>query len=244
MGRQLKRGKKKKSHAKIIVFVIFCVIALAAAGVYFGFRVTDIKYAGNKHYDEQQMDTYLFNGRRPNALLYVLFGNKNKEIPFVQKVDVEIQWPNKMNIAVYEKAIVGYINYMGCNMYFDKDGTIVESSTDVYNGVPQITGLTFTSIVLDSKLNVGNDKVFSQILEMTQTFHEYNLGVDKVYFDPTFDVTLYMGNVKVMLGDASDCMDKLYALKQMADKLTGMKGTLHLEDYNGNTSSIIFKKEN
>jgi cell division protein FtsQ len=243
MGRQLKRNKNRKSHAKVIVFVILCVIALAATGIYFGFRVTNIEYSGNKHYDEQQMDMYLFNGHNPNALLYVLFGKK-KEIPFIQKYDVEIQWPNKMSITVYEKAIVGYINYMGCNMYFDKDGTIVESSSDVYSGVPQITGLTFKSIVLDSKLNVGNDKVFSQILEMTQTFDKYNLSVDKVYYDPSYEVTLYMGNVKVILGDASDCMDKLYALKQMSDKLTGMKGTLHLEDYNGSSASVIFKKEN
>ena len=37
---------------------------------------------------------------------------------------------------------------------------------------------------------------------------------------------------------------KLYALKQVSEKLTGMKGTLHLENYDGTTASIIFKKEN
>lgn len=56
-------------------------------------------------------------------------------------------WPNKMNVAVYEKAIVGYISYMGCNMYFDKDGIVVESSSENYEDVPQITGLDFKSIV-------------------------------------------------------------------------------------------------
>ena len=53
-----------------------------------------------------------------------------------------------------------------------------------------------------------------------------------------------MGNVKVMLGSAADCNDKLYALKQVSEKLTGMKGTLDLENYDGTTAYIIFKKEN
>ena len=43
-----------------------------------------------------------------------------------------------MNVTIYEKAVVGYINYMGCNMYFDKDGIVVESSSKLYSGVPQI----------------------------------------------------------------------------------------------------------
>jgi hypothetical protein len=50
--------------------------------------------------------------------------------------------------------------------------------------------------------------------------------------------------VKVELGSVDDCTEKLFALKQMEDSLKGMKGTLYLSDFNGNTSSVIFKKEN
>ena len=73
----------------------------------------------------------------PNAAVYIrCFGKKNKQIPFIQKYDVEVTiWPDKMNVAVYEKAIVGYISYMGCNMYFDKDGIVVESSSENYTAV-------------------------------------------------------------------------------------------------------------
>lgn len=46
-----------------------------------------------------------------------------------------------------------------------------------------------------------------------------------------------------MLGSAADCNDKLYALKQVSEKLTGMKGTLHLENYDGTTASIILRKK-
>ena len=52
-----------------------------------------------------------------------------------------------------------------------------------------------------------------------------------------------MGNVKVMLGSAADCNDKLYALKQVSEKLTGMKGTLHLENYDGTLLLLFLRKK-
>jgi cell division protein FtsQ len=157
---------------------------------------------------------------------------------------VDVTWPDKITVTVYEKPIVGYISYMGCNMYFDKDGTVVESSSAKYEGVPEIEGLEFKSIVLNSKLEIDNLSIFSDILDLTQAFDKYQLGIEKIYFDSSYEVTLYMEDVKVELGSVEDCTEKLFALKQMEDSLKGMKGTLYLSDFNGNTSSVIFKKEN
>ena len=126
-------------------------------------------------------------------------------------------------------------------MYFDKDGIVVESSSAEYSQVPEIEGLKFTSIVLGSKLEVGNDSIFTDILDMTQAFDKYSLDIDKIYFDSQYNVTLYMGNVKVLLGEADDSTDKLYALKRMQDKIADLSGTLYLSEYDGSDSSIIFK---
>ena len=157
-----------------------------------------------------------------------LFGNKKKTIPFIQKYDVEIQWPRGMYITVYEKAVIGYIRYMGCNMYFDKDGIVVESSTETFEKVPEIIGLKFNSIVLDSKLEVGDDEVFRHILDLTQSFDKYNLDVSKVYFDSSDNVILYIDEVKVYLGKSDDYTDKLFELKQMETKFAGLKGSAGL----------------
>jgi cell division protein FtsQ len=121
---------------------------------------------------------------------------------------------------------------------------VVESSSAKYEGVPEIEGLEFKSIVLNSKLEIDNLSIFSDILDLTQAFDKYQLGIEKIYFDSSYDVTLYMDDVKVELGSVEDCTEKLFALKQMENSLKGMKGTLYLSDYNGNTSSVIFKKEN
>ena len=51
-----------------------------------------------------------------------------------------------------------------------------------------------------------------------------------------------MGNVKVMLGDCDNLLDKLFELKQMMPELEGRSGVLHMENFSGETGGIIFKK--
>ena len=236
-------AKARKKKRLFIISIIVAALIAACTAVYFGFRTDKITYVGNSHYSNEEMTSRIFGKDTPNTVLYTLFGNKKKTIPFIQKYDVEIQWPRGMYITVYEKAVIGYIRYMGCNMYFDKDGIVVESSTETFEKVPEIIGLKFNSIVLDSKLEVGDDEVFRHILDLTQSFDKYNLDVSKVYFDSSDNVILYIDEVKVYLGKSDDYTDKLFELKQMEPKFAGLKGSLYMQDYTKDSSSIIFKKD-
>ena len=148
-----RRGRKRKK-----ALIIFAVIA-AVAGMLFGvtykvFEADTIEFVGSTHYSDEELKKYIFGGDYVNLLYFRIFGQKDTKIPFIQKYDVETDWPDRLYVTVYEKAIVGYVRYMGCNMYFDKDGIVVESSTDLYENVPQIDGLKFDSIVINTKLDV------------------------------------------------------------------------------------------
>jgi len=242
---RIKESRKQSSHHKIRRFVVLAAGTFAVCIIiaYFLFQVHNIEYIGSSHYANDEMTEKIFGSEKPNALFYLLFGNKSKQIPFVQKYEVEMKWPDNMIVTVYEKPIVGYINYMGCNMFFDKDGIVVESSSETYKGVPEIEGLVFSSIVLNQKLEINNTGIFLNILDLTQSFDKYELNVNKIYFDNVYNVTLYLNNIKVILGNPKDCNDRIFALKQMEDKIKGLKGTLYLSDYDGSDSSVIFKQE-
>lgn len=243
MGKNRSRKRKSKLKLMILLLIAFLLLGLSLT-VALVFKVKDIEYSGNQHYKNEELTQSIFHGKSPNALLYFLYQkNYPADIPFVQKYDVEIEWPDKMNITIYEKPVIGYVNYMGCNMFFDKDGVIVESSTKTLSGVPQVTGLNFKSIILNAKLEVGDSTVFSKILELTQSFDKYKITVDKIFFDSSNEIVLYMEQVKVQLGDCENLVDKLYKLKQVSPELQGLKGTLHLENYTEDAPNIIFKKE-
>ncbi len=236
-------GKKKRRKVWIIIAVILILAGTVAGVTYKVFEATTIEFVGSTHYSDEELTKYIFGGRYVNVLYFKMFGKKDIRIPFIQKYDVETAWPDKMYVTIYEKAIVGYVKYMGCNMYFDKDGIVVESSTDVYENVPEIDGLKFDSIVINNKLDVGNPEIYNTILDLTQSFDKYDIDVDKVYFDSSYNITLYMGNVKVSLGNGTDFTDRLFELKQLSARFGTLKGTLYLDDYNGDESSIIFKRE-
>ena len=241
------RDRSKIIRRIVIIGILLLALGGGAVALHSVYTVRTVYVEGNVHYTEDEIMEIVMSGPLGDNSLYLSLKYRDRgiqDIPFVDVMNVSILAPDTIKITVYEKALAGYVKYLDTYMYFDKDGIVVESSSENYEDVPQITGLDFKSIVLDAKLEVGNDAVFSQILELTQAFDKYQLGVKKVYFDSSYNVSLYMGNVKVMLGSAADCNDKLYALKQVSEKLTGMKGTLHLENYDGTTASIIFKKEN
>ncbi len=236
-------GKKKRRKALIIIVIILALAGTTAGVTYKVFEAKTIEFVGSTHYSDEELKKHIFGSSYVNVLYFKMFGKKDTKIPFIQKYDVETDWPDKMYVTIYEKAIVGYVKYMGCNMYFDKDGIVVESSTDVYENVPEIDGLKFDSIVINNKLDVGNSEIYNTILDLTQSFDKYDIDVDKVYFDSSYNITLYMGNVKVSLGSSKDFTDRLFELKQLSARFGTLKGTLYLDDYNGDESSIIFKRE-
>ena len=236
-------GKKKRKKALIIIIIFFALAGTAAGVTYKVFEAETIEFVGSVHYSDDELKKYIIGSRYVNVLYYKMFGKKDNKIPFIQKYDVETDWPDKLYVTIYEKAIVGYVKYMGCNMYFDKDGIVVESSTDVYENVPEIDGLKFDSIVINNKLDVGNSEIYNTILDLTQSFDKYDINVDKVYFDSSYNITLYMGDVKVSLGNSKDFTDRLFELKQLSARFGTLKGTLYLDEYNGDESSIIFKRE-
>lgn len=239
-----KRKNSRRLKKTIIILAAILFVAAGTFGVtYKVFKAVKIEFVGSSHYTDEELKKYIFGGLYVNTLYYKLFGQKDEKIPFIQKYDVEIDWPDKLYVTVYEKAIVGYVRYMGCNMYFDKDGIVVESSTDTYENVPEIDGLKFNSIVLNAKLDAGNTEIYNTILELTQSFDKYDIDVDKVFFDSSYNIYLYMGDVKVSLGSSKDFTDRLYELKQLSAKFGTLKGTLYLDNYDGNESSIIFKRE-
>ena len=63
--------------------------------------------------------------------------------------------------------MIGYVEYLGTNLYFDKDGIVVESSSEILEGVPKISGLKFSEVTLYEKLPVEDDHVFQVILNLT-----------------------------------------------------------------------------
>lgn len=233
---------------RIIILIIGVLILMLGIVVLAAQRIDekDIVIEGNVKYTKEEMIDYIFSekwDRNPYVLYYNTKSGKTKEIPFIDTYEVELTSFNSVKITVYEKKIIGYVSYMGTNMYFDKDGVVVESSIEFIEGIPLVTGLEFENIILNEKLPVEEADVFALILDTTQGLHKYEIKVDKIYISDNAEVILHIGDIEVLLGKNIDMNDKIRSLNDMLPNLQGMKGTLDIREYNENDTGYTFKKE-
>ncbi len=229
--------KKARSRRwKRIRNFFLCLFALTALLLIFlwNMRIDVISVEGSEFYSEEEIIDFIFETPAERNFLYAWLNNRfgeRKSIPFVAGYMLEFAGVHEVKVTVYEKRVIGYIEYMGSNMYFDQDGTIVESSSEKREGVPLITGLHFDYIVLYKPLPVEDDTTFTQILNLTQLIARYDIDVDRIYFDSRMNATLHIGNIRVQLGGNENMEYKIAELDGMLPQLSGLSGVLHLENY-------------
>lgn len=239
-------GTRKVSGKHMVIagaaVLFFCVFFLVMER----YTIKTITVEGNVHYtNDEIVDMVIQNRLDHNSLYLSLKYTKKgmKGIPFIEKMSVDILAPDTIKITVYEKAVAGYIEYLGKYMYFDKDGIIVETSDKKTAGIPQITGLEFEYVVLHEILPIKNTGIFQSILDITQLLSKYEISAEKIYFDKNEQMTLYFENIRVRLGDISNIDDKLTRLKAILPELEGEKGILRMENYEEGMKNITFNKD-
>ncbi len=236
---------RQKIHI-ITALGIVNVLLIVSYFVLTHYAVKNVIVDGNQHYSASEIKAMVMTGYLGDNSLYLSLKYKNKSIegvPFVDTMDVVVQSNDTIKITVYEKALAGYVEYLGRYMYFDNEGVVVEASKVTTRGIPQVTGLDIDHVVLYQKLPVENSEIFQNILTVTKLLNKYNVLCDKMQFDANYNVTLGYNRVKVNLGPLQNLEEKLMQLPNILPSLEGEKGTLDLQNYTGDHKSITFERE-
>ena len=243
------RRKKKKRKIKLYIFlVIALLLALAAFIVLEVFTVEKVVVEGNELYSSSQIENMVLNDEYSWNSLYVTLKYRFVdvgEVPFVDEMEISLDDPHTVRIKVYEKGILGYlyIPILGQNAYFDKDGFVVETSKDIIPDVPKITGVSCNEVVLYEQLALEDERVFRQLLNLTQILKKYNLLPETIAFDDSLGATLNYQNIRVIVGGEEHLSQKIIRLSYILPQLDGMSGTLHLENWTEENTDIIFDKD-
>lgn len=223
---------------KLIVFIIIPIMVFIYA-----FQLKSINITGSSRYNEETiMDRIISSEADKNTLvLYLKYKYfMDIKIPFVEKMSFDLVDRNSINIQVYDKRIIGCIEFMGDYLYFDKDGIIVESSSKRLYDIPLIKGLKYNKIVLNEKLEVQKEELYDVILNLTQQIEKRELEVDTISFNNQYEVTLELGDIKAMLGKRSTYDEILAKLENIMVKAKGQKLTI---DMRSGTDFFIAKPE-
>ncbi len=227
-------------------YLIAGVVLLAAIGAFsFYNRIETVNVKGCHYYSDEEIRRELGNGcvEKNSVLLYLKYRYWGlDEIPFIEKLTIKRVNSHEITVHVYEKSLIACVKYMGQYLYFDKDGIILDSSTERQESIPAIGGLNFSGFTMYDKLKVENEQIFDHILELSQVIKRYELPVDKVYFNNKKEVTLTAQGIKIYLGKRDFYDESISALSEiLPDVLSeNKKGSIDMENYNSG-DKVIFR---
>lgn len=247
MIREQRRRKRRRKIGLLVFLVLLLLIAIGAFVVINVFTVEHVVVEGNELYSSEQIQRMVLDDEYSWNSLYVDLKYRFMDVgdvPFVDTMEVSLDDPHTVRISVYEKGILGsfYIDTLGQYAYFDKDGFVVETSSDVIEGVPKITGITCDTVVLYEKLPLESDKILSRLLSLTQMLKKYDLSPDEIHYDSALRPTLTYGTIEVVMGSEDYLAQKVVRLSAILPQLSGLSGTLHLDTWTPDTTDIVFDR--
>lgn len=238
---------KRKPKAKTII--IFFLLAVVTGMLLFAaaLRISVITCEGNEKCSQESIEAYLFKkdiDRNPFVFLFQSFFLDNKEIPFIEKYDVEMVSLTEFKINVYENSVIGYLKYMGTCMYFDKDGIVVEVTDTELEGIVNIRGIEFDHIVVNEKIPVKDKATFDTLLDITQLIDYYGIHTDYIDINKKLEITLYLDKVRVELGENDNFLsEKINDLSSIISVLENIDGVLDMREYSTSDKGYTFKKD-
>ena len=87
---------------------------------------------------------------------------------------------------------------------------------------------------------VDNQKIFEEILNLTQILSVYEIAVDRIQYDAHGQATLHIGDIEVILGDNTSMSGKISELNDQLPVLNGKSGTLYLNNYDETSGRTWF----
>ncbi len=237
------RRKWNKGRIAIMVFVLLLIMIAAFLWTH---RVSTITVEGNERLSDEKIISQLFSettDRWAGKILWDRITNTKKSLAYIEDYKVEQVSLDAIKVTVYEKKLVGYIQYMGNYMLFDKDGIVMETLDTAPEDIPQITGLDFSYVLLNEELPIEDLSVFKDLLTVTQLISKYELPVEKINISRDYELTLYIGNVKIAVGRDDMLSEKISDLRDIIPNMdTETAGTLDMSDYNEN-GEYTFRSE-
>ena len=216
----------KKIYKMIMSTIFICAILTVA----FKFEVTNISVDGNRIVDADYIKTKVVkNNFLKKSIVLFLCDNLlgHEKISYID--DYTINWltPFHINISVNEKKNVGYIKKDIKNMYFDNDCMVTEISENRDEGLPEISGVNLRYNA-NNKIEFENEELTKMIMKIIYKLNG-KIKLNQINVDKNKNITLYLSDIIVELGETNNIDFKIDRLIKMYDKISDKKGILDLK---------------
>lgn len=238
-------GKENKKSHKIRIMVLLAALG-ALLWFWFFFKIQEVEVTGSTHYSEEQIEKIALRGPlAENSVLAPLLCSREhtEEISFIDAMEVSYVKPGSVLISVKEKQAIGCVRYLDCFVYFDREGTAIESSVDQDKKVLYFAGMEPESMCLDQPLFEKKESFLSTAVSLSQMIQKNVQKPESIQLDEKSKIILSYGDIQVNLGKDQSLDDKIERMAVILPLLEGRQGTLHLENVTSERKTITFEKK-
>lgn len=233
-----------KRFLKILLKIIIVVVVIT---ILFNVKIKNIKVEGNTKQPEEVLVSQIFkNDIEKISIIYFI---KDRFFPHNNIIHVERyktiwETPFSIRLQVYEKPDIGFIRKDIKKCYFDKDGVVSDISEENKSGIPEVRGINFNEMKEGKALKLDNKKTLDAILNISTKLNEYKIPLTLLDIDKNQEISVYVAEIEVKLGNINNMEVKLQRLKDIYPQISGLKGILDLSNASDNMldERYIFKK--
>lgn len=231
-----KRRKQRINRIRIVTAAALGIL-LAAAVLIGVFRIRSVEIIGSERHSMEEIKNNLIYDFWTENTLYFSWKYRNStedtRTPYLESIQAKLLSPGKVRLIVKEKQLLGYVQYAGENVYFDKNGTTLEITQEVYGDVPLVSGISMEQPVLYQKIPIENTAQLSAMLKITDLLVKAKFIPDNVSFDENLNITLTVGGIMMKLGQNNCLEEKVANLVTIYQSIQGQSGTLNMEGFTG-----------
>ena len=163
-----------------------------------------------------------------------------KENSYIDSVKISRKLPGKVAITVEERKIKYQTNLINSYVYIDKNGYILENSSERKEGIPLIVGLSAKEdeLMNEKRLKTEDLEKINNIIKIVDASKAINIDnlITEINTEDKSNYVLYLEskNKKINIGDTSNLTNKMLYIQKMLENEEGKKGSLFV---NGDLSA-------
>ena len=228
---------------RIIIEAGAAVLLIFVLVFFLGFRVTSVQVEGNSFYTDDEIKNMVTNvPLAKNSILagFINTEKSTKDAAMIDSIKISRINRNTLLLQVEEKQIIGYIEYQGQCLNFDRQGIIQIITDEPMENVPKIGGIDVKEAVQGERLSGISRTKLNTILSVGKMLEKMENKPDRLEFNDLNQLVMYYGDIEVRLGDDENMDEKINRLVGILPELEGMSGILHLENTTEDSESVVF----
>ena len=247
-------GKKPEAHpvrrriGDIVIITLMLITVFAAFALTISSLTTieEITVTGNTYTEEEPLIERYFPTEKSRLLSRTFFrGLLDRNTPeSMESVKLVLHGTKSCEIRTVEKEAAFTIALRDEEgvVIVTADGAVLTKAAQTPEHLSLIAGILATNAEPLFKCETDQPETYDQLIRVIPILREYQLDNDAFYIR-NGSFCLDFGEVTVSLGTDQYLREKLTELQNQIPSFAGLKGTLHLEDYDGgkNTDRFTFE---